>query len=445
MGSRGVARSDLIGWLAIWLFVGANACAANWPQWRGPDSTGVAVNASPPIQWSDTENVRWKTALPGRGHSTPIIWGDHVFVTTAIPVGQPFAPRRSNRPGAHDNLPVTRAHRFAVIAIDRKNGNILWEKSLHESIPREGGHATASLASASPVTDGKNVYAYFGSHGLYCLNFAGDIVWQKQFGKMHTKHGHGEGTSPALHERFLVINWDHEEQSFLAVLDKTTGQEIWRRDRQEVTSWATPLIVEVDGAEVDGAMQTIVCGTDRVRGYDLESGEVVWECGGMSANIVATPVAAAGMVYVASSYEKRVLMAIRLKGARGDITATNHVVWSRTRGTPYVPSPLLYHGSLYFLTHYQNVLTRVNAQTGENAPGSIRLGDLGNIYASPVGAAGHVFLTDLHGTTQVITNGEVPRTVAVNRLGESVNASAAIVSSEIFLRGDQHLYCIAED
>ena len=226
----------------------------------------------------------------------------------------------------------------------------------------------------------------------------------------------------------------------MVAIDPTTGKEHWRRERKEVTSWSTPLMVEVDGA-----MQVIVCGTDRVRGYDLASGETIWECGGMSANIVATPVAADGMVYVGSSYEKRALLAIRLAEARGDITATDHVVWTRRRGTPYVPSPLLYDGSLYFLTHYQNVLTRVHAETGEDAPGAMRLGELGNIYASPVAAAGHVYLTDLHGTTQVLTNGELPRSVAINRLGESVSASAAIVDREIILRGDQHLFCIAED
>jgi outer membrane protein assembly factor BamB len=421
--------------------VGVVARAADWPQWRGPLGTGVAtVDASPPIHWSETENVRWKTSLPGHGHSTPIISGDRIFVTAAIPVGPTLAPRMSGRPGAHDNLPVTQTHRFAVIAIDRGSGKILWEKAVQQSIPREGGHLTASLASASPVTDGKRVYAHFGSHGLYCLDFAGNVVWEKQFGQMHTKHGHGEGASPALHGEFLVINWDHEEQSFLVALDPSTGTEHWRRERQEVTSWSTPLIVEVAGA-----MQVIVCGTDRVRGYELASGETLWECGGMSANIVATPVAADGVVYVGSSYEKRALLAIRLAGARGDITATDHVVWSRRRGTPYVPSPLLYDGSLFFLSHYQNVLTRVSAETGEDSPGTLRLGELGNIYASPVGAAGHVFLTDLHGTTQVITNTELPRSVAINRLGESVSASAAIVDREIFLRGDRHLFCIAED
>jgi outer membrane protein assembly factor BamB len=426
--------------IVVSLCCASTPALADWPQWRGPSGTGVASeDAAPPLEWSNTRNVRWKVAIPGRGHSTPIVSGDRIFLTAAIAVGEQFSPRTSDRPGAHDNLPVTRSHRFVVIAIDRVSGGIVWQKTMHETVPREGGHNTASQASASPVTDGKYLYVHFGSQGLYCLDFDGNIVWQQQLGQMHTKHGHGEGSSPALYGDSLIVNWDHEEQSFLLALDKTTGVVRWRRDRDEVTSWSTPLIVEVDGAK-----QVLVCGTDRVRSYSLETGEVIWECGGMSANIVATPVAAEGMVYVGSSYEKRALMAIRLGQARGDITSTDHVVWSRSRGTPYVPSPLLYDGALYFLTHYQNVITRVQAKTGQDAPGAMRLGELRNIYASPVAAGGYVFVTDLDGTTQVLSNTEIPRSVAVNVLGESVSASAAIVGTEMFLRGDKHLFCIAE-
>lgn len=425
---------------AVCWHVAFAAIAGDWPQWRGPLGTGSAVDADPPLHWNATENVRWKTPLPGRGHSTPIISADRVFVTAAIPDGPRLEPRMSGRPGAHDNLPITQAQRFVVIAIDRGSGDILWQTTVHRAIPREGGHRSASLASASPVTDGQRVFAHFGSYGLYCLDFDGQLVWDKQLGQMHTKHGHGEGASPALFGGFLVVNWDHEEQSFLAALDPSSGEELWRRRRDEVTSWSTPLIVEVEGAR-----QVVVCGTDRVRGYDLESGATIWECGGMSANIVATPVAADGVVYVGSSYEKRALMAIRLAGAEGDITASQHVLWSRQRGTPYVPSPLLYDGSLYYLTHYQNVLTRVHAQSGSDAPGAMRLGELRDIYASPVAAAGRVFVTDLRGVTLVIADSDVPRSLAVNRLGESISASAAIVDREIYLRGDRHLYCIAED
>ena len=414
--------------------------SANWPQWRGPQGSGVAAGASPPVEWSETRNVRWKTPIPGRGHGTPIVWQDHLFVTAAIPIGDKLAPRLSGRPGAHDNLPVDSKHRFVVIALDRRDGSVRWQTAVNELVPHEGGHVSASLASASPVTDGEHVFAFFGSHGLYCLDFAGDVVWERQLGKMHSKHGHGEGASPALRGDKLAINWDHEEQSFLVVLDKRSGQPIWRKQREEVTSWSTPIIVSQDGVD-----QLIVCGTNRVRGYDLNDGSVIWECGGMSANIVATPVAADGVLYVGSSYEKRALMAINLQGASGDVTGTDQVVWLKTRGTPYVPSPLLYDGALYYLTHYQNVLTRIDARSGDDAPGAMRLGGLRNIYASPVAAAGKVYVTDLDGVTQVISASEIPRNLAVNRLGERVSASAAIVGGQLFLRGDKHLFCIAEE
>ena len=412
----------------------------HWPSWRGPRGTGVAPAATPATTWSSTDNIRWKTPLPGRGHSTPVVWGNRIFVTTAIPVGAKLPAKMSGRPGAHDNLPVDSAHRFVVIAINRDDGSILWQQTVKELVPHEGGHYTASLASASPVTDGKHVFAHFGSHGLYCLDFDGQLVWEKQFGKMHSKHGHGEGSSPALHGSTLIVNWDHEEQSFLLALDAATGKQKWRCERAEVTSWSSPLILDNDGV-----VQAIICGTDRVRGYDLATGNVIWECGGLSANIVATPVAADGILYVGSSYEKRALMAIRLTGAAGDITGSEHVLWMRTRGTPYVPSPLLSGDALYYLTHYQNVLTRIEAKTGADSPGAMRLGELGNIYASPVGAAGNVYVTDLAGTTMVLTDGPIPRPLAVNRLDEKVSASLAIVGSEIFIRSDQHLYCIADD
>ncbi len=411
-----------------------------WPQWRGPSGTGVALDADPPTDWSETKNIRWKREIPGRGHSTPIVWGDRVFLTAAIPVGPKLPAKQSGRPGEHDNLSIDSEYRFVVIAINRVKGDVIWEKTVHQAVPLEGGHYTASLASASPVTDGSHVFVHFGSHGLHCLDYDGNVVWSKQLGTMHTKHGHGEGSSPALHEDTLVVNWDHEEQSFIVAIDKATGVERWRRKRNEVTSWSTPLILELTGAT-----QVIVCGTERVRGYDLANGDEIWQCGGLSANIVATPVASDGILYVGSSYEKRALMAIELLGARGDITESDHILWIRTRGTPYVPSPLLYDESLYYLTHYQNVMTRIEAKTGRDNPGAMRLGPLGDIYASPVGAAGRVYVTDLDGVTLVLSHSPIPRMIAVNPLGERVSASAAIVGQELFLRGDKHLFCIAND
>jgi outer membrane protein assembly factor BamB len=412
----------------------------NWPQWRGPLGSGVAPNADPPLEWSETKNVRWKTALPGRGHSTPIVWGERVFLTAAVPYGDALPPRPSTAPGNHDNLPVTHRQRFIALAVNRADGSIVWQRTLKEALPHEQGHHTASLASNSPVTDGERLFAFFGSFGLYCLDLEGELIWHKDFGRMQSLHGHGEGASPVLYGDTLIVNWDHEGRSFVVALNKQTGDERWKVERQEVTSWATPLVVEHAGKP-----QVIVSGTNRVRGYDLASGAILWECGGLSANIVASPVAGDGVVYVGSSYDKRALLAIRLDGAKGDITGSDQVLWSRSRGTPYVPSPLLYGDTLYFLTHYQGILNRVDARTGEDRPGPLRLGGVTEVYASPVAAADRVYVTDRSGLTLVISHSDKPRLLAKNQLDDIFSASAAIAGKEMLLRGEKNLYCLSDD
>lgn len=417
----------------------ARAAENDWPQWRGPLGTGAAPDADPPVEWSETKNVRWKTALPGKGHSTPIVWGDRIFLTTAIPFGKALPPKHSTAPGTHDGVPVTQQHEFVVLAVDRRNGKLLWQKTVHQKLPHEGGHYTGSLASNSAVTDGEHVYAFFGSHGLYCLDMQGEVKWQKPFGEMQTKHGHGESASPVLHGDLVFINWDHDGPCFISAFDKRTGRERWKVDRDEETSWSSPVMTENDGQPL-----LIVAGTNRVRAYDPATGKVIWECGGLSSNIVATPVAAEGMVFAGSSYEKKALLAIRLDRAKGDITGTDRIAWTRNRGTPYVPSPLLYGDSLYFLTHYQGVLSRVEAATGVDQPGQIRLGSMGNIYASPVAGGGRVYVTDLDGKTIVISHDDRPKVLATNTLDEEFAASAAIVGRELFLRGKRSLYCLAE-
>jgi outer membrane protein assembly factor BamB len=412
---------------------------ANWPQWRGPRFTGVAANADPPVFWSENKNIRWKTGLPGLGHSTPIVWEDRIFVTAAIPYGEAMAPRFSGAPGAHGNLPVTHRHEFLVLCIDRSDGSIVWQRTVAQELPHEGGYSTASLVSNSSATDGERLYAFFGSRGLYCLDFDGNVLWEKQFGRMRTKHGHGEGSSPAVYGEILIINWDHEGQSFIAAFDGPTGEPRWKVDRDEKTSWASPIVVEHRGRA-----QLVVSGTKRVRSYDLADGRVIWECSGLSDNVVASPVAGDGMVFAGSSYDHRALLAIRLEGANGDITHSENLVWTRTRGTPYIPSLLLYDSHLYFLRHFQGRLTRVRANTGEDAPGEFRLHGIRNVYSSPVAAAGRIYITDLDGATAVFTSGREPRLLALNRLDDSIAASAAIVGDELFLRGAKYLYCIQE-
>lgn len=411
-----------------------------WPAWRGPLGTGVAPNANPPVSWSESENVRWKVALPGKGHSTPVVWGNRVFVTTAIRSGDALSQRHQHAPGAHDNVPASHREEFVVIAINRLSGEILWKRTVNSGRPHESMHETASWASNSPVTDGERVFAYFGSRGLYCLDYDGTVLWQSALSEMHTKHGHGEGSSPALFGNTLVVNWDHEGESFVMAFDKRTGERRWKVPRDEATSWSTPLIVDNGGKP-----QVVVAATKRVRAYDLANGSLIWECGGLSGNVVASPVAAEGIVYVANSYETRAMVAIRLEGAKGDITGTDAVVWTHNRDTPYVPSPLLYGDLLFFLKHYQGFVTCLNAKTGETHFGPERLSNLGNVYSSLVGAADRVYIAGINGTTIVLSRSTRFEMVARNSLSDSFSASPAIAGNELFLRGERNLYCIAEE
>jgi outer membrane protein assembly factor BamB len=400
----------------------------------------VAPRANPPVSWSETDNVRWKTPIPGKGLSSPVVWGDRIFLTTAVPHGEARKFEGEHAHGAHDNMAPTREQKLAVLAVDRRDGKILWQRTVRTVRPHESTHVTGSWASASPVTDGERVFAFFGSGGLYALDFDGNVAWKADLGKMRVKHGHGEGSSPALWGDTLVVNWDHEDESFLVALDKRTGKERWKVGRDEKTSWSSPLIVKVEGKP-----QAIVAATGRVRGYDLRDGSLIWECGGLSGNVVATPVAADGIVHVANSYDTRAMLAIRLAGAKGDITGTDAVVWTRSRDTPYVPSPILFGGDLCFLKHYQGFLTCVDADTGKTKLGPVRLPGIRNVYASPVGADGRIYVVGRDGTALVVRRGTELETLATNRLDDTFSATPAIVGDQLILRGERYLYGIAGD
>ena len=410
-----------------------------WPQWRGPLANGVAPRANPPLEWSEKRNTRWKLRLPGKGHSTPIIWGDRIFVTAAVPYGNSVKPVYDNAEGSHDNVPVTQHHQFVVLAVNRRDGTIAWSKTAREEFPHEGGHETGSLASNSPVTDGELLFAFFGSRGLHCFDLKGALQWQKDLGRMQTLHAHGEGSSPVVHGDWLIVNWDHEARSYLYAFDKRTGRERWKVARDEKTSWATPLVVDHEGKS-----QVIVSATKRVRGYDLETGGLLWECAGLSRNVVSSPVAGNGMVFAANSYDLQAMLAIRLAGAKGDITGTDRVAWKLNRLTPYVSSPLLYDDTLYFLRHNQNVLSRVEPATGRPRGEPRRLEGIRDfIFASPVGAAGRIYITGRDGSTVVLGHDSRNATLAVNHLDDIFSSSPALVEDELYLRGERFLYCIA--
>ena len=445
-----------------------------WGQWRGPEATGVARHADPPLTWSETEHVAWKVEVPGRGSASPIVWGDKVFLLTAVPFGDPeplvapdpsrwrrsaeVSPRgtperrerrgggggRGNRRGRGGprGAQEVQAHRFTVLAFDRETGDVVWERVAREALPHEGyQQPNGSYASGSAVTDGERLYAFFGSWGLYAYDLDGELLWEVDLGNRFMRNAFGEGTTPALHGDTLVVTWDHiGGQSFVAALDARTGEERWRSNRDEIDTWATPLVVEHDGRA-----QAITPAMNQVYSYDLETGETVWRSRGTTMNAIPSPVHADGMVYVTSGYRGNNLQAIRLADARGDIAGTGAIVWQLDRDTPYVPSPLLYDDTLYVLKSNDGILSAFDPATGEPHYALQRLEGVPNVFASPVGAAGRVYVTGRDGATLVIRQGPRYEVLAVNRLDDGFDASPALVDDELYLRGYRYLYKIAEE
>jgi outer membrane protein assembly factor BamB len=416
-----------------------------WPQWRGPLMTGVAPHAKPPVEWSETKNVRWKVAIPGLGSATPVIWGDTIYVLTAAPTDKRAAPPLSAEPPSADgrrrpaNIAPEFVQRFTVMALRRSDGKVLWERVVREELPHEGTHPTGTWASASAATDGQLVIASFGSRGLYALDPSGKKLWEKDLGDMTIKLGFGEGSSPALGKDRVFVQWDHEGDSFAVALDKKTGRELWRQKRDERTSWATPLLVEHAGKT-----QVITSATNKVRSYDADSGALLWETAGMTLNAIPSPVHSDGLVILTSGFRGNALLAVKLAAAKGDITGSPAIAWSYDRDTPYTPSPLLYGDELYFLKSNSGMLSCFNARTGARLYGPERLESVPNVYASPLGADGRIYVTGREGTTVVLQRGPAFKVLATNTLEDGFDASPVAVDSELYLRGRKYLYRISE-
>ena len=409
-----------------------------WAQWRGPQASGVSSTADPPLEWSETRNLRWKVQIPGRGFASPVVWGDRVFVVSALPVGATgdvqHAPRGAVTPRG--------VHRFMVLAIDRKTGKTIWERVAREQEPHEGSHVdNGSWASSSPITDGERVYAYFESFGLYAYDFEGKLLWEKDLGDKRMRMEFGEGSTPALHGNTIVVVWDHlnGDGSFIVALDKRDGKELWRVPRPEIDTWATPLILDVNGRP-----QVIVPAMERIRSYDLASGSVVWEGDGLTMNAIPSPVYEDGLVFLMSGFRGNDLRAVRVNEAKGNIDGTSAVAWSFDRDTPYVPSPIVVDGILYFLKTNNGVLSAFDAKTGKPHYQNQRLDAVPNVFASPVSAQGRIYFPGREGTTMVIRSGPAFQVLATNVLDDAFDASPALVDGELYLRGLRSLYCIAE-
>lgn len=394
-----------------------SALGENWGHWRGDNGNGVSLTAKPPTEWSTTKNVKWKVSVPGRGSGSPVIWADQVFVVSAV--------GRSER-------------EFKLFCYDRKTGDLRWEKTAVTAEPHEGTHQTNGFASASPCTDGEHVYAHFGSRGLFCYTLEGDLKWSRDLGDMSTRNSFGEGSSPTLAGDKIIVPWDHEGQSSLYALNKLTGETIWKTDRDEPSCWATPLVVESAGR-----MQVIMNGENQAGAYDLESGEEIWSCGGQTQRPVASPVFANDIVYVGSGFRGSFLGAFKLDG-KGDIEGSEKVVWSVESDTPDIASPLLSDNRLYYHKAKTGILTCVDSATGKILFGPERIPGISNTYASPMAANGHVYLTGRSGNTTVIKDAQTLEVVATNSLGETVDATPVPVDDELFIRGENHLFCISE-
>ena len=418
---------------------GIDAQAVNWHQWRGPEANGVSRVAKPPVKWSEDRNVRWKVAIKGKGNASPIVWGDKVFLLTAINTGRvdPSRPKPEDQPKRvfgikHPNT----YYKFEVLCLDRNTGKELWRQTASEHVPHEGTHRDADFASASPTTDGERLYCWFGSAGMHCYDLDGKKQWKRDLGKAYIGASLGEGCSPVIHRGKLVIVRDHARQSSIEVLDARTGKTLWKKDRDEPNAWATPRIVERGGKT-----QVITAASNMIRSYDLDSGDINWQCRGLSGNVTPCPIVDGNVVYCMSGYQGYSLLALPLN-ARGDISNSDKVVWSRNNGTPYVPSPALYDGMLYFTQSNQAILTAVDSRTGQTLLKRSRIPGLANIYSSPVGADGRVYFTDRKGTTVVLKRSNKLEVLATNKLDDEFNASPAIAGRHLFLRGRKSLYCL---
>jgi outer membrane protein assembly factor BamB len=384
--------------------------AQYWPRWRGPSGQGLAADGAYPDRWSADQNIVWRVSVAGRGNSSPIVWGDRIFLTTASEGGQ----------------------RLSLLCFRRSDGKQLWEVVA----PQQGveyGHRKNGHASATPVADGRRVYASFGSHGLLAADFDGRIAWHRSIGRVANYHG--SAGSPVLYKDRLFIYQDHQGGSFVAAFETETGKLLWQTPRTASVGWGTPVVIAVDGHD-----ELIVSSQQRVQAYDPASGAELWSAGGNTFEVIPTPVVGHGLVFCASGRAGPTL-AIR-PGGRGDVTAT-HLAWSVAKGSPFVPSPILVGDVLYQVNDMQSIVTAYEAKTGALLfQGRLGMAVVEGFSSSPVAVNGRVFFTNDEGETFVLKAGRTFELSHVNALGEPVLASPALVDGQWFFRTASSLIAI---
>lgn len=424
--------------------VWGNSSDDYWPTWRGPNSIGISPRGNPPLTWSESKNIKWKVKLTGDGsNSSPIVWKKKIFFQTAIKTdvkGESDSSgksERNRRNGYQDIIPVSHVYRFNLVCLDRESGKLLWQETVREELPHQGHHRDHGFASFSPVTDGQLVWASFGSRGLHCFDMEGNLKWSKDLGKMRIGNSYGEGGSPALAGDTVIVVMDHEGDSFITAFKKETGKIIWKKYRDEGSTWATPLPVEVNGK-----MQVITSADNFIRSYDVETGNLIWKCSSLACSVIPSPVVGLGRVFCTGGRKGSSLQSIEL-GRTGDLSGTDAVKWHIGKVTPYVPSPLLYENKFYFCYVNQGVISCYNARTGKAYFIKEPLEQINEIYASPAGAAGRVYFVGRNGVTYVLMLSERVEVLAINKLDDRFDCSPAFVGNEMYLKGKENLYCVA--
>jgi len=411
-----------------------------WPQWRGPSGQGISEEKGLPSEWSTSKNIKWKTPIPGRGHSSPIVWNNRIFLTTAIegelvPGAKAVKHMDGDKEYLHpDSVGADHKHQFRVVCLDRGNGKILWEQTAFEGTPYDNRHRKSSFASSTPATDGTFVYAFFGTEGLYAYDLSGKLIWKADLGKLGTV-GMGTGTSPILYENLVILQCDEENgaASFIVGVNKKTGKEVWRTQRKIQVSWSTPLLVRTAKRA-----ELITTGNEAVISYDPATGSELWRHKGVDSNAIPSPVASGDLVFITAGFPAKIAMAITL-GGTGDLA--DSVVWKYNKGTAYVPSPILY-GDYLYLTSDRGVLTCLDAKTGDVKYEGGRVPIPATFTASPVAFDGKILMTSEDGDTFVVKAGTKHEILGTNSVGEPVYASPAVAEGNIFIRGERNLYCI---
>jgi outer membrane protein assembly factor BamB len=414
---------------------------SNWAQWRGNQGSGISAETNLPTEWSDSKNIKWKTEITGRGHSSPIVWGNRVFLTTSIegPViagAEAVHHVHKGQEYKHpDSVGADHAYTMKLLCLDTESGKLLWHKTVYEGRVYDNRHRKNTYASATPVTDGKYVYFSFEAEGLYCYDFNGKQIWKTTLGKI-AKGGMGPGTSPVLYDNLVILQCDQEygEGSFIAAVNKTNGKEVWRVARTHRRSWATPLLIKT--AE---RSELVTSGAESVIAYDPATGKELWRAPGVVSNPIPSPVTGHGLVFVSAGSQDKRAYAIKLGGS-GDLTNTPNIVWSYDKGTAYTPSPILYGEYLYLMTD-AGLITCIEPKTGKVIY-QARMPVPAKFTASPVAFEGKLMIVSEDGDSFIVKAGQTPDVLYVNALSEPIYASPAISNGKIFLRGESHLYCI---